>query len=98
MEMNTAGFRPSISGAAVVCCVHDRQKRQVVTEAQVARLGLEEGIVYDSRQHRIHRCGCCENLFVDPSDEPRYCSVCVPKRLVHPLGGPLTEAIGEVDG
>jgi hypothetical protein len=91
------GFRLSVSGTAVVCCVHDRQKRQVTTERQVFELGLEVGIVYDARQHRIHRCSCCDNLFFDVTDEPRYCELCNPNRLVHPLGGPLTAPIGEVD-
>jgi hypothetical protein len=88
-----------LGGTAQVYCVHDREKRQVVTEAQVAELGLESGIVYDPRQHRTHRCACCSNLFVDPSDEPRYCDTCNPAaRLVHSLGAPLALPIGEVDG
>jgi hypothetical protein len=86
-----------LSGTAAVFCVHDRQKRLVRTESDVARIGLEAGLVFDRRQHRIHRCACCENLFVDPSDEPRFCTVCV-RPLVHPLGGPLPQPIGEVDG
>jgi hypothetical protein len=89
--------RPTLGGVAVVCCVHDREKRQIVTETQVADLGLTVGQVYDPVQHRIHRCACCENLFVDPGDTPRFCSTCN-RSLVHPLGGPLSEPIGEVDG
>lgn len=61
-------------------------------------LGLRAGLLYDPKQHKIHRCSCCENLFVDPSDEPRYCSTCHPLAQVHPLGGPLAEPIGAVDG
>lgn len=91
-----ATLRVELGGTAVVCCVHDRQKRQVVTEAQVAALGLEVGIVYDPAQHRVHRCACCGNLFIDPSDVPRYCATCSGP-LVHPLGGPLPAPIGEVD-
>jgi hypothetical protein len=91
------GARAVLGGVATVHCVHDRQKRQVVTEAQVARLALVAGIVYDPKQHRIHRCACCANLFVDPSDEPRYCSFCTVKPLAHPLGGPLAAPLGEVD-
>lgn len=97
MSATTQGTRPVFGGVATVHCVHDRQKRQVVTEAQVATLGLEAGIVYDPRQHRIHRCACCDNLFVDPSDEPRYCTVCTVVPLAHPLGGPLAAPIGQVD-
>lgn len=84
-----------MGGTAVVCCVHDREKRQVVTERQVAELGLEVGMLYDPKQHKLHMCACCSNLFVDPSDEPRYCSSCQAP-LVHALGGPLAEPLGVV--
>lgn len=97
MSTAAAGSRAVLGGRAVVCCVHDRQKRQVVTEAQVAAVGLEAGIVYDPRQHRIHRCACCSNLFVDPSDEPRYCETCRTPP-VFALGGPLAAPTGPVDG
>ena len=87
-----------LSGTAQVCCVHDREKRRVVTEAQVAAFAPHAiGRDYDPRQDKLHLCSCCENLFVDPSDEPRFCSVCV-RPLVHPLGGPLPEPQGVVDG
>lgn len=89
------GVTIELGGKAVVCCVHDRVKRQVVTEAQVAALGLEAGQLYDSRQHKLHLCACCENLFVDPSDEPRFCSTCL-SPLVHALGGPLPAPKGVV--
>jgi hypothetical protein len=95
--MTATGARIELGGKAVVCCVHDRIKRQIVTETQVAELGLRVGMVYDPKQHRVHRCACCENLFVDPSDEPRYCSTCN-RPLVHPLGGPPRDPIGVVDG
>jgi hypothetical protein len=90
------GLHPVLGGKAVVCCVHDRQKRQVTTERQVFELGVSAGLVFDPVQHKIHRCACCQNLFVAFSDEPRYCSICnrVP---VHALGGPLAPPIGEVD-
>lgn len=91
----TSTIHAQLGGTAVVCCVHDREKRVVRTEADVARLGLEVGLVYDRAQHKLHRCACCDNLFVDPSDEPRYCSVCQ-RPLVHPLGGPLAPPIGVV--
>jgi hypothetical protein len=95
--MSTAAGRVNaqLSGTAVVCCPHDREKRRVTTEAQVAALGAEVGILYDPVQHKLHRCACCENLFVDPSDEPRYCTQCCGV-LVHPLGGPLAPPIGVV--
>lgn len=95
MPGSAATLRVVLSGHAVVCCVHDRVKREVVTEAQVAELALEVGIVYDARVHKLHRCACCDNLFVDASDEPRYCSPCNAP-LVHALGGPLAAPIGVV--
>ena len=96
MSAGGAGARVVLGGTAVVCCVHDREKRQVVTEAQVAELGLRVGQVYDPLQHKLHLCMCCQNLFVDPSDVPGFCSVCT-RPAVHPLGGPLPEPKGVVD-
>lgn len=78
-------------------CIHDREKRKVVTEAQVAAIGLSVGVVYDPRQHRIHRCSCCDNLFVDPSDEPKWCHQCSPFAVIHAPAGPVTDPIGPVD-
>jgi hypothetical protein len=92
-----AGARPVLGGQAVVCCVHDREKRKVMMEQHVSELGLAAGIVYDRRQHRIHRCACCDNLFVDPSDEPRYCSTCS-RPPAFALGGPLATPTGPTDG
>lgn len=88
-------LRVALGGTAVVCCVHDREKRKVVTEAHVAQLGLQVGQLYDPAQHKLHRCACCENLFVDQTDTPRFCSVCQGP-LRHPLGGPLPEPVGVV--
>lgn len=97
MSTASTGARIALGGKAVVCCVHDREKRKVVTEAQVATLGLEVGLIYDPKQHRIHRCSCCQNLFVDPSDEPRYCETCrMPPAFA--LGGPLATPTGPIDG
>jgi hypothetical protein len=96
MSTGAAPIQAVLGGTAVVCCVHDREKRRVTTEAQVARLGLEVGQIYDPVQHKLHRCACCENLFVDPSDEPRFCSVCQ-RPNVHPLGGPLPAPIGVIE-
>lgn len=95
MGAATTGIRVALGGTAVVCCVHDRRKREVVTEAQVAALGLEIGMLYDPKQHKLHRCACCDNLFVDPSDEPRYCQRCQ-GALAHALGGPLAQPTGVV--
>jgi hypothetical protein len=91
--MSNMGLRISLSGAAVVCCIHDREKRQVTTERHVAELGQRVGLVYDPRIHKLHLCACCENLFLDESDEPRFCSTCL-RPVVHRLGGPLPEPKG----
>lgn len=77
-----------VSGRQVVCCLHDRQKRQVTTVEQVIELGKSVGQVYDPQQHKLWSCACCENLFVDPSDEPRYCRKCQ-GTLIHMPAGPL---------
>jgi hypothetical protein len=89
------GFSMSVGGTAVVCCVHDREKRQVTTEAHVAELGRQVGQVYDPRQHKLHMCACCQNLFVDPTDIPRFCRSCQGP-LRHEQPGPLPDPIGEV--
>lgn len=81
-------FSVAASGTAVVCCVHDRVKREITTEAQVAELGREVGQVYDPKQHKLWLCACCQNLFVDPSDTPRFCRRCY-RTPTHQLGGPL---------
>jgi hypothetical protein len=86
---------PVLSGTATVVCVHDREKRKVVTERQVAELGLTVGQIYNPRQHKTHLCACCQNLFVDVSDTPRFCSTCQ-RPLVHTLGGPLPEPEGVI--
>ena len=92
--MAAGTVRIELSGRATVHCVHDRRKREVVTERQVAELGAAVGIHYDSRLHRLFTCACCENLFFDVSDEPRYCHACRPTAQVHMLGGPLATATG----
>lgn len=91
----STGLQVAVGGIAVVCCVHDRAKRDVTTEAQVAELGRKVGLVYDPKQHKLHICACCENLFVDPTDVPRFCHTCQ-GLLKHGLRGPLPNPIGEV--
>jgi rRNA maturation endonuclease Nob1 len=95
--MSANGVTISMGGQAVIYCVHDRQKRVVTSEADIARVGLSVGVVYDPQQHKIHRCACCQNLFVDPGDQPRFCHQCGHRPLAHPLGGLLPEPIGVVD-
>lgn len=89
------GFNLQASGTAVICCVHDRPKREVTTEQQVAELGLQVGQIYNPAQHRLHLCACCQNLFVDPSDEPRYCRRCQAP-ATHQINGRLPEPTGEI--
>ena len=85
----------SLSGVAVVCCVHDREKRQVRDLDMVVRLGRELGREYDPRTDKLLLCACCENVFVDSDDTPKFCHRCRGP-LVHPLGGPLPDPIGVV--
>lgn len=85
----------AIGGTAVVCCVHDREKRKIVTEAQVKSLGASVGQVLDPKQHKLFLCVCCENLFVDTGDKPKFCHQCR-QSLVHKLGGPLPEPRGRI--
>jgi hypothetical protein len=92
---SVSSIRPTLSGVAVVCCPHDREKRQITTEAQVADLAKEVGKVYDPAQHKLFNCSCCQNLFVDPGDEPLRCHACRQPN-VHPLGGPLPEPTGRI--
>jgi hypothetical protein len=85
----------ALGGKAQVYCVHNREKRQVKTEEQVALLGLSLGIVFKKGIHQIHLCPCCSNLFVADGKTERYCTKCsVPP--VFPLGGPLDEPKGVV--
>ena len=82
-------FHAVASGKAIVCCPHDRIKREITTEAQVAELGLAVGQIYNPHQHRLWTCSCCQNLFVHPSDEPRHCTTCTVGPLKHQLNGNL---------
>lgn len=95
MGTTVTGFNLQAGGVAVVCCVHDREKRQVTTDTQVAELGRTVGQTYDPRQHKLHHCACCQNLFVDPTDTPRYCHQCQGP-LRHRPAGALPDPTGEV--
>lgn len=91
---------PVLGGTAVVVCVHDRQKRVVKTTDDVAKLGLDlvPPVIFNPLQHKTHKCACCDNLFVDETDIPRYCSVCAPQKpLIHSLAAPLSSPIGVVN-
>lgn len=93
--MTKTGFRLVWGGTAQVYCVHDREKRQVVTEEQVAALGLQVGVMYNSKIHKLHECSCCGNLFVAHSTEPKYCDTCSTPPI-HVLGGKLPDPKGVV--
>lgn len=96
MSTGTSSLRMTLSGTAVVCCVHDREKRQITTEAQVADLAADVGATYDPKRDKMFLCSCCQNLFVDLGDEPLYCHACRQPN-VHPLGGPLPEPTGRLE-
>jgi hypothetical protein len=73
----------SVGGTAVVCCVHNREKRQVTD------------LAFDGRTHKPHMCACCENLFLRTDDVPHYCDQCGGKPFYR-LAAPLPDPIGEV--
>lgn len=77
------GFSLSVSGVALVCCVHDRVKREVTD------------LAFDPATHKVHMCACCENLFTRTDDVPHYCEPCG-GQPVHRLMAPLPTPIGEV--
>lgn len=72
---------PAFGGVAVVCCVHNREKRKITD------------LVYDAAREKPRECACCENLFTDPTDTPMLCPQCRGVN-VHPLGGPLNDPTG----
>lgn len=72
----------AIGGKAVICCVHDRVKREITD------------LAFDPARHKAHLCACCENLFLRRDDIPHYCEQCG-GRPVHPLAGNLPDPIGE---
>lgn len=86
----------ALSGVAVVHCVHDVPKRVFTDEEDVRRYGMKIGVPFDPKQHKLHKCACCENLFSDPSDEPRLCSFCQ-KAPTHALAGPIPDPIGVIE-
>jgi hypothetical protein len=82
--MNTGQtIRPTMSATVVVCCVHDRVKRQVTD------------LAFDTAREKVHLCACCENLFTRPDDVPHYCGPCG-GRPVHRVMAPLPNPLGEV--
>jgi hypothetical protein len=91
----TSALQMVFGGTAVVCCPHDVEKRAITTESALYQIGREQNILYDPKQHKIHRCSCCENLFADVSDVPIYCNTCrKPPKFM--LGGSLPEPEGVV--
>ena len=91
----TQGLQIALSGKAVVCCVHDREKRVVTTEEQVMELMKDAGFQIRKGVHFMFRCTCCDNLFVDEGTEPRHCAVCR-RPAKHAPAGPLSEPEGVV--
>ena len=85
------GVEISLSGTAVVCCVHDRQKRQVKSPDDCMRIAREAGVTLMAHP-KFQTCGCCENVFATFGDAPQYCHTCSGAN-VHLLGGPLNQPI-----
>lgn len=91
----SSSVHPAFGGQAVVYCIHDRVKGEVTDLGHVGLLGLEAGQLFNPAQHKVHRCPCCDNLFVRLDDVPHYCPPCS-GRPVHPVGGPIPEPQGVV--
>jgi hypothetical protein len=81
--MNGGAVGLALGGTAVICCVHNREKRRVVE------------MPFDPSKTSLHLCTCCENLFTEPSDHPMYCSTCRGMN-VYELGGPLPDPRGRI--
>lgn len=79
----SSGAPVAFSVSAIVCCVHDREKRKV------------KELAFDPITTSAHLCACCENVFRDPSDLPMFCPDCS-KPPKHMLGGPLPDPTGRV--
>jgi len=75
-------FSLSITGTVLVCCVHDRVKREITD------------LAFNPATHKAHLCGCCENLFLRTDDVPHYCPTCG-GHPVHPVNGKLPDPLGE---
>lgn len=71
----------TLTGTAVVCCVHDQVKRAVTD------------LAYDPVRSSPHVCACCENMFLEPSDRPLFCPACR-QPPTHQLAGPLPNPSG----
>lgn len=78
-----AAPRLALGGTAVVCCVHNREKRQITS------------LAFDPARTKLHLCSCCENLFLERTDTPMFCEGCRGPNI-HPLGGPLPEPGGVI--
>jgi hypothetical protein len=83
------GVGIGITGAAIVCCVHDRQKRELVDPDE---LRLLYRAAYNTTPRVVARCACCDNLFAAFDDTPRLCTTCNGP-TVHTVRGPLADPI-----
>ena len=91
-----ADVQIALSGVAVVHCVHDVPKRVFTDEGDVRRYGMQVGVPFDPKQHKLHKCACCENLFSDPRDEPRLCNFCS-REPVHTPQAAIPDPTGVVE-
>ena len=81
--MAGASVQPAFGGTAIICCVHNREKRQVAE------------LAFDPAKTSVHLCSCCENVFLERSDLPMFCPECR-QPPTYALGGPLAEPKGRV--
>jgi len=86
-----SGIEIVLSGSAAIYCVHDRQKRQVLTPDDCLRIAYAAGLT-PMVGAKFQTCGCCENVFATMTDVPHLCPKCSGSN-VHALGGPLSEPI-----
>ena len=89
--MTTGSFAVSVSGVAVVCCVHDRQKDLVKDPDVLIAAATRRGI--NRNTYLVQFCACCRNYFLHLDDEPALCQTCR-RRPVHQPAGPLPNPEG----
>jgi hypothetical protein len=73
----------ALGGKAQVYCVHNQPKRET-TE-----------LAFDPALTSIHLCSCCENVFLERSDVPMFCSECRGETFFTPAG-PLPNPLGRL--
>jgi hypothetical protein len=64
-----SNLRGTFGGTAVVCCIHQIEKRQKVALMESDRPDAP-------KPHYAHVCSCCENMFIKLSPEASFCPAC----------------------